>query len=76
MESGIVLSSHLYIIVMYVCMYAFFNWFITQTVDTKSTKISYKIVPATNFTTYVFINKWKRIVWLRIEVEITAVKNE
>jgi len=26
------------------------NWFITQTVDTKSTKVSYKIVPATNFT--------------------------
>ena len=28
----------------------------------KVYKISYKIVPATNFTTYVLINKWKRIV--------------
>ena len=28
----------------------FLNLFITQTVDTKCTKISYKIVPATNFT--------------------------
>jgi len=53
-----------------------FNWFITQTVYTKCTKLSYKIVPATNFTTQVVINKWKRIVWLRIEVEITAVKSD
>ena len=29
----------------------FFNRFIAQTVYTKCTKISYKIVPATNFTT-------------------------
>ena len=58
------------------CMSFFFNWFITQTVYTKCTKISYKTVPATNFTTYVLINKWKRIVWLRIEVEITTVKND
>jgi len=28
----------------------FFNWFITQTIYTKCTKISYKTVPATNFT--------------------------
>jgi hypothetical protein len=28
----------------------FLNWFITHTVDTNCTKVSYKIVPATNFT--------------------------
>jgi hypothetical protein len=40
--------------------------------------MSYNIVlvPATNFTTKVLISKWKSIVCLRIEVEITAVKNE
>jgi predicted membrane protein len=47
-----------------------------HTVYTKCTKVSYKIVPATNFTTQVPINKWKRIVWLWIEVKITAVKND
>ena len=29
---------------------------------TRCTKISYKIVPATSFTSQVLINKWKRIV--------------
>ena len=28
-----------------------FNWFITQTMYTRCKKTSYKIVPATNFTT-------------------------
>jgi len=40
----------------------FLNCFITQTVYTKCTNISYKIVPATNLTSYVLTNKWKRIV--------------
>jgi len=57
-------------------LFCFLNWFIIQTVYTRCTEISYKIVPANNFTTKVLINKWKRIVWLKIEVEITAVKNE
>ena len=32
-------------------LWFFFNWFITQTIYTRCTKISYKTDPATNFTT-------------------------